>query len=63
MTAGLLPTDCVPSANPTVWQFLNAFGSTPAWGSVDDFAGYPSVVADALADGIVDTCDDIAPAG
>jgi hypothetical protein len=63
LTAGLLPTDCVPDANPMVWQFLNAFGDAPAWGDVADFAGYGAVVADALADGIVDTCDDIDPAG
>jgi hypothetical protein len=63
LTAGLLPTDCVPDANPKVWQFLNAFGSAPAWGDVDDYAGYGDVVANALADGIVDTCEDIDPAG
>ncbi len=63
LTAGLLPTDCVPDANPMVWQFLNAFGSPPTWGDVADFDGYGDVVAGALADGIVDTCEDIDPAG
>lgn len=60
LTAGLLPTDCVPDANPMVWQFLNAFGSPPRWGDVADYDGYGDVVAGALADGIVDTCEDIA---
>jgi hypothetical protein len=63
LTAGLLPSDCVPSANPKIWQFLNAFGTTPTWGAVDDFTGYGAVVSDALAEGIVDTCENIDPAG
>jgi hypothetical protein len=63
LTAGILPADCVPSANPTIWQFLDAFGNAPSWGAVDDFTGHGKVVSDALADGIVDTCEQIDPAG
>jgi hypothetical protein len=63
VTAGLLATDCVPSANPVIWQFLNAFGREPTWGDVLDFAGYDEVVSGALADAIVDTCESIPPAG
>ncbi len=63
VTAGLLSPECVPSADPVVWQFLNAFGSVPEWGDILDFSGYGTVVSGALAGAIVDTCEDIAPAG
>jgi hypothetical protein len=63
VTAGLLAPNCVPAADPMVWRFLNAFGETPAWGDVTDFAGYAAVVDDALSDAIVETCDRITPVG
>jgi hypothetical protein len=63
VTAGLLAPNCVPSADPMVWRFLNAFGEAPAWGDVNDFAGYAAVVDDALSDAIVETCDEITPVG
>lgn len=63
VTAGLLAPNCVPAADPMVWRFLNAFGETPAWGDIEDFAGYAEVLSGALAGAIVDTCDAIAPAG
>lgn len=63
VTAGLLAPNCVPSADPMVWRFLNAFGEAPPWGDIGDFAGYDEVVSGALAGAIVDTCDAIAPAG
>ena len=63
VTAGLLATDCVPSSDPLIWRFLNAFGRDPTWGDVLDFAGYEAVVSGALADAIVDTCESITPAG
>lgn len=63
VTAGLLPPNCVPSANPVIWQFLNAFGKAPQWGDIGDFDGYAAVVSSALAEVIVETCDEIPPAG
>jgi hypothetical protein len=63
VTAGLLATDCVPSSDPLIWRFLNAFGREPSWGDVLDFDGYGAVVSGALADAIVDTCESITPAG
>jgi hypothetical protein len=63
VTAGLLATNCVPAADPMVWRFLNAFGEVPSWGDIADFAGYADVLSGALAGAIVDTCDDIEPAG
>jgi hypothetical protein len=63
VTAGLLGSDCVPSSNPVIWRFLNAFSREPDWGDVLDFAGYAAVVSGALADAIVDTCESITPAG
>lgn len=62
-TAGLLATNCVPDSDPMVWQFLSAFGSAPVWGDIYDYEGYGDVVAGALAEGIVDKCDEIEPAG
>jgi hypothetical protein len=63
VTAGLLPPSCVPDANPVIWQFLNAFGEVPQWGDIDDYAGYAEVVSSALANVIVQTCDQITPVG
>jgi hypothetical protein len=63
VTGGLLAPNCVPSADPMVWRFLNAFGDAPPWGDIADFGGYAAVVSDALAGAIVDTCDEIEPAG
>ena len=63
VTAGLLPPSCVPDANPVIWQFLNAFGEVPQWGDINDYEGYADVVSSALADVIVQTCDEITPVG
>lgn len=63
VTAGLLGTNCVPDANPVIWQFLNAFGKAPVWGDIADFDAYTSVLADALATSIVQTCETIGPVG
>jgi hypothetical protein len=62
LTAGLLDAGCVPSANPTVWQFLSAFGDDPVWGPIADEDGYADVVRDALTEVIAQTCEEI-PAG
>lgn len=59
VTAGLLPPNCVPAANPIVWQFLSAFGTTPVWGDIGDFAAYGDVVSTALGDALVQTCEDL----
>lgn len=63
VTAGLLSAECVPDTNPVIWQFLNAFGSEPRWGSIDDFAGYDDVVNAALAEALVQACEEIDPVG
>ena len=62
LTAGLLNSGCVPDADPTVWQFLNAFEHEPVWGPISDEAGYGGVVHDALTGVIAQTCD-LIPAG
>lgn len=62
LTAGLLDP-CVESSNQTVWQFLNAFGEAPTWGSIDDTAEYTNVIGAALATIVGETCDAIPPAG
>jgi hypothetical protein len=62
LTAGLLDP-CVESSNQTVWQFLNAFGEAPVWGSIDETAEYTNVIGAALAGIVGETCDQIPPAG
>ncbi|MCH9680647.1 MAG: hypothetical protein K0V04_04365 [Deltaproteobacteria bacterium] len=63
VTAGLLAPNCVPDYDPPVWQFLTAFGSAPSWADVRDPTLYEGVVAQTLAQGLVETCDDIGPVG
>lgn len=63
LTAGLLAPNCVPDYNPFIWQFLNAFGAAPAWGDISDFDNYRAVVAETLALGLAETCDEIGPVG
>jgi len=63
ITGGLLAPNCVPDWDPPVWQFLSAFGETPAWGDVGDFSTYGTVVAETLATGVVETCESIDPVG
>ena len=63
LTGGLLAPNCVPEYDPPVWQFLSAFGDTPVWGDVYDFDAYAGVVAQTLAQGLVETCDEIGPVG
>ncbi len=62
LTAGLLDP-CVESSNQTVWQFLDAFGEPPTWGSIDDTASYADVIGTALAQIVAETCMTIPPAG
>lgn len=62
LTAGLLDP-CVESSNQTVWQFLNAFGEVPTWGSIDDTQTYADVIGTALAQVVGETCMSIPPAG
>ncbi|MBX7081020.1 MAG: hypothetical protein K1X88_17605 [Nannocystaceae bacterium] len=62
LTAGLLD-GCVEASNQTVWQFLNAFGEAPTWGDIDDTQNYTTVVGNALAQIVGETCDQIPPAG
>jgi hypothetical protein len=63
VTAGLLGANCVPDANPPIWQFLSAFGKEPVWGSISDFDGYAAVLSGALATSIAQTCESIGPIG
>lgn len=63
VTAGLLGADCVPDSNPVIWQFLNAFGSEPRWGPIGDFDAYDDVVSAALAEALVQACEEIDPVG
>ncbi len=63
LTAGLLAPNCVPEYNPPIWQFLNAFGAAPSWADVKDATLYQGVVAETLAEGLVQTCEDIGPVG
>lgn len=63
LTAGLLAPNCVPDYDPPIWQFLNAFGATPAWASIHDPSLYEGVVAQTLTEGLVQTCDEIEPVG
>ncbi|MBL4685554.1 MAG: hypothetical protein JKY37_13250, partial [Nannocystaceae bacterium] len=60
-TAALLSPGCI-DADPVIWQFLNAFGSEPAWGSIADPDAYASVVSESLTEVIAATCD-LVPAG
>ncbi|MCH9681488.1 MAG: hypothetical protein K0V04_08650 [Deltaproteobacteria bacterium] len=63
VTGGLLAPNCVPEWDPPVWQFLSAFGDAPAWGDIGDFSGYRTVVAETLANGVIETCGSIDPVG
>lgn len=63
LTAGLLAPNCVPEWDPPIWQFLSAFGQAPVWGDISDFGGYAQVVAEILAVGLVEACDEIDPVG
>jgi hypothetical protein len=63
VTAGLLSSECVPDTNPVIWQFLNAFGTEPSWGPIDDFAIYDDIVTAALAEALVQACEQIDPVG
>ena len=62
LTAGLIDP-CVEDTNQTAWQFLNAFGEAPTWGSIEDTATYADVVGTALAQIVGETCMSIPPAG
>lgn len=62
LTAGLLDP-CVVDTDQTVWQFLNAFGEAPTWGSIEDTATYADVVGAALAQVVGEVCMSIPPAG
>ncbi|MBL4687917.1 MAG: hypothetical protein JKY37_25225 [Nannocystaceae bacterium] len=63
LTAGLLAPNCVPEYDPPIWQFLNAFGAEPTWADVRDATLYEGVVAQTLAEGLVETCEAIGPVG
>ena len=62
IVAGIV-NECIMSANEGLWQFFNSFPRFNGVGSIDDPAAYASVVGDALAQVIGDTCNEIPPAG
>lgn len=60
LAAGIIdPCVMRPEVNNTVWQFLNAFGEAPMIGDIDDVAGYPRIVGDALARVVEQTCNEV----
>lgn len=59
LTAGLVNT-CIEGVNNALWQFLHAFGEPPIWGDLKDASQYSTVVGDALAQVVKQTCDEIA---
>jgi hypothetical protein len=62
LTAGLL-NGCVQQTDQKVWQFLNAFGEAPVFGSIDATGEYAQVVGEALAQVVGETCETIPPVG
>jgi hypothetical protein len=63
VTAGLLNAHCVPESDPMVWRFLDSFDRPTIWGDIKDPAGYAAVVETAMGSAIVETCEEIPPAG
>jgi hypothetical protein len=57
--AGLV-NPCIKDVNNALWELLNAFGEPPIWGNLKDPSQYSSVVGDALAQVVKQTCDEIA---
>ena len=52
---------CVKSTGQTLWLFLNSFGKAPLYADINgDVSGYTTVVGDALALVVKQTCDKIA---
>ena len=44
-----------------LWQFMASFTPQPVWGSILEPANYAAVIGDALAEVIVQTCENIPP--
>ena len=58
ITAGLI-NPCTVTTNDNHWLFLNMFGEEPIWGSIYDQAKFETVVGNALAAVIGQTCLEI----
>jgi hypothetical protein len=58
LTAGLV-NPCIEGVNNALWQFLHAFGEPPIWADLKDPSQYSSVVGDALAQVVKQTCDEV----
>ncbi|MGE0549433.1 MAG: hypothetical protein AB7O24_13405 [Kofleriaceae bacterium] len=58
LAAGII-NPCTMDNNDTIWQTLNAFGEAPIWGDIDDTTSYDTVVGDALAQVVNQTCESI----
>ncbi len=58
ITAGLIDP-CVKTYDDTMWKFLSSFGEPPIYGDIKNPAEFTTVVGDALALVVKQTCDKI----
>ena len=59
VTVGGLIDECIEGRDDPLWNFMNAFGTTPMVGSIDDVDGYTDVVGDALARVVEQRCQSV----
>jgi hypothetical protein len=62
IAAGIV-NPCIEPEDNILWQFLNAFGEPATTGDFDDVGQYNQVIGDALAQVVIETCEEIPPEG